>query len=508
MTALADTTDRLIHIAPDDLRPHPANRKRFDQAKLQELADNIAKVGVLTPLLVRRIPDPKGPSYQIIAGDRRCRAAKLAKLATVPCLVREISDVEALEFLIVENLHREDVHALEEAHGYAELIKVHRFDVPTIAAKVGKSTKYVYDRMKLLQLSRALQTLFLEDRFSAGHAILLARLTKDDQARCLGMASEHYGDGGLFQAERLSNLLPGMESDEDEPLKPVSVRELESWIDKNVRFDADKADAFLFPETVQAVRAAKEEEEKVVHITHDYYVTPDARDDKTRTIGPRSWKRADGEDGSKTCDYAVTGVVVVGAQRGESLKVCIDKKKCAVHWKQERAHANRRARLESAAATGGESQQEKLERERQREKEKREKAEAEQRRWLKARPQLVAAVVERLKKASAGPESKAADLAMAENRHYGDSDKQLADLLGKAKTAEDLIRRLALRSVLRTLRSDWAMVEQAPRLLGAFGIDARKIVDAVSPPEKVQTAAKTNTKKVPAKKTAAKKGGR
>lgn len=498
MTAtLTPSAVAVVELPLDRLAPHPANRKHFDQEKLKELADSLKAVGQLTPIIVRDMP---GDVLQIIAGERRWRAAKLAGLETLTCVVRELSESEALEALLVENMQRADVHPLEEATAYAALITTHRLDVEAIAGKVGKSQKYVYDRMKLLQLIPALQKLFLEEKFLAGHAILLARLTKDDQARAIGTEKHQYTDGGLFAIDhgQDDDWLPGLKTHGLKTAntwgyKAASVRELQRWIDDNVRFDVDAIDGFLLPETAEAVTAAKEVAEKVVQITHDHFVRPEARDETTRTYGPQSWKRADGTDKAKACEYAITGVVVVGPQRGESFKVCIEKKKCGVHWKKERAEATRRAKLRTEAEAGGESAQDRWKKEEEARQQREQKAAAERKRWWKAKPVLIEAAAEKLKTAQVGPGSKGAELILEEfDEHFA---KRVTDLLGKPKTAEDLLRHLLMRVVLGDLEYEWSIAENAPRALAVFGVDAKAIVDKVSPRDPVQTPAKARGKK-------------
>lgn len=166
-----------------DLEPSPQNpRKRFDPAELEELGRSIAEKGIIEPLVVRRHPKKKG-KWEIVCGERRWRAAKIAGTETVSCIVRELDDVEVLEIQTIENIQRDDLHPLEEADGYARLMKRPGYDVGRIARKVGRSEKYVYDRVKLLQLTPQAKKLFLEDRFTAGHAILLALKCQADPLR-------------------------------------------------------------------------------------------------------------------------------------------------------------------------------------------------------------------------------------------------------------------------------------------------------------------------------------
>jgi len=153
-----------VHLELDQLHESPWNpRKTFDPAALQELADSLATVGVLSPLLVR----PNAAGYEIAAGHRRYRAAKLAGLREVPAIVRDMDDPMFLEILVLENNQRADVHPLEEAAGYQELLNRAGYDVARIAERVGKSVKYVYDRMKLLSLTKPAQSLFFDDKITA-----------------------------------------------------------------------------------------------------------------------------------------------------------------------------------------------------------------------------------------------------------------------------------------------------------------------------------------------------
>lgn len=148
-------------------------RKHFDKAALEELTASVAKHGILQPLLVR----PAGVDrYELVAGERRYRAALAAKLQGVPVLVRELTDAEALEVQVIENLLRSDLHPLEEAEGYEQLQDEHKYDIDTIAAKVGKSKAYIYGRLKLCALCPEARKAFYEDKVIASTALLIARI--------------------------------------------------------------------------------------------------------------------------------------------------------------------------------------------------------------------------------------------------------------------------------------------------------------------------------------------
>lgn len=168
-------------------------RKHFDAAALDELAASIREKGVLEPVTVR--PHPTGHGvYELASGHRRLRAARAAGLTELPALVRPMDDATFIEMLTVANLQREDVHPLEEGDAYAEMITALRYDVATIARKVGKSERYVYDRLKLRTLAPEVRALFFAGRLTPAHAIELSRLDVEAQARAI-----HPTDGKLWE---------------------------------------------------------------------------------------------------------------------------------------------------------------------------------------------------------------------------------------------------------------------------------------------------------------------
>lgn len=168
---------QITTLALEVLRPHPSNRKHFDKKKLAELVENVRKVGILTPLLVRPIMGPHASdAFEIIAGERRWRAADEAGLETLPCIVRELTDDEALEILITENLQREDPHPLEEADSFQAWLDRPGHDVTGLAAKIGKSTGYIYQRLQLQKLIEPAKKLLWEDEgLPLTLALLLSR---------------------------------------------------------------------------------------------------------------------------------------------------------------------------------------------------------------------------------------------------------------------------------------------------------------------------------------------
>jgi len=153
----------LIHRNPDQPRQH------FSEAEIDELTASIRDKGVLQPILVR--PSPKTPGeYEIVAGERRWRAAQKAGLAVLPVLVRDMADDQAFEIAVVENVQREDLNAMEEAQAYASLMRRMAYTQDKAAAAVGKSRSHVANTLRLLQLPDSVQDHVLYGRLTAGHA--------------------------------------------------------------------------------------------------------------------------------------------------------------------------------------------------------------------------------------------------------------------------------------------------------------------------------------------------
>lgn len=502
-TAAAPASSPLQFIPLAQLQESKHNpRKHYDPAALAELADSLRSTGQLTPILARPIGNGKTPTYEIAAGHRRFRAAAIVGLETVQVIVREMDDAKFIEALNVENLQRKDIHPLEEARGFQDLITIARLDVAGIARRVGKSEKYVYDRIKLLDLIPKAKELFLADRFEAGHAILLARLTSADQERAIDPDEE-----ALFQRE---HTLFHPERDEDaegdvyDGLKARSVRELDAWIAKHVRLDLKRdTQALIFPDIAEKVVPAKEMNLKVIPITHDTFVQPDAKVEGERTFGPSSWKRADGLHDSKRCEYAVMGAIVVGPGRGEAFEVCIAKTKCTTHWKaevkaaqdREKAKANGSSSTKggaTAAAPAKPSWQVQQEREEAQRK-------AEDAVWVTAGPLVLEALAAGVKKAATGV---LADIVLSDRG----VDKRAEKYFPRGRTAEDVLRHMVFRGLPRNAEYPYGRQELA-RLGKRLGVDVAAIVKAATDTAKAETkaaAVKAESKKAPAKSPAKK----
>jgi ParB family chromosome partitioning protein len=151
----------------ESIRPNPANpRRAFPEAELEELAGSIRERGIVQPVLVR----PVAEGYEIIAGERRWRAAARARLHEIPVIVREATDGEALELAIIENVQRADLNPLEEARGYQQLIEEFRYSQDDLGGLIGKSRSHVANTLRLLKLPEAVQAYLRDGQLTAVHA--------------------------------------------------------------------------------------------------------------------------------------------------------------------------------------------------------------------------------------------------------------------------------------------------------------------------------------------------
>lgn len=149
------------------IQPHPEQpRRHFDDGALQELADSIAKRGVIQPIIVR----PHGGGFQIVAGERRWRAAQRAQLHRIPAIVRDFDEQETLEIALVENIQREDLNPIEEAEAYRKLIAEFHHSQDALGRIVGKSRSHIANLMRLLDLPASVQQQVVEQKLSMGHA--------------------------------------------------------------------------------------------------------------------------------------------------------------------------------------------------------------------------------------------------------------------------------------------------------------------------------------------------
>ena len=187
----AVTAAVLADIAISAVSPNPNQpRVHFDEESLSELTASIAEMGVLQPILVRPLDEH---TYELIAGERRWRAAQRAGLSTIPAVIRTTDDVSSVEQALVENLHRQDLTALEEAAAYQQLIGDFGLTHDQVSSRVGKSRSSITNSLRLLGLPPAVQRLLADDQLSAGHARAL--LGTPDRGRQESLAREAVAGG-------------------------------------------------------------------------------------------------------------------------------------------------------------------------------------------------------------------------------------------------------------------------------------------------------------------------
>jgi ParB family chromosome partitioning protein len=171
-----DPRERVQRVPLDRIRPCPLQpRKDFSAEALRELADSIREQGIVQPLIVRE----RNGYFELIAGERRWRAAQLLQLPEVPIILRQADDRAVLELALIENLQRENLNAIEEAHGYAQLAEQFQLTQEEIAGKVGKSRAVVANALRLLKLPLSVQNFIRDGRLSVGHAKVILGLTNE-----------------------------------------------------------------------------------------------------------------------------------------------------------------------------------------------------------------------------------------------------------------------------------------------------------------------------------------
>ncbi|MDE3076832.1 MAG: ParB/RepB/Spo0J family partition protein [Chloroflexota bacterium] len=186
----------LLHVAPGQIRPNPHQpRQQFDNAALRELADSITEHGLLQPLIVTALPASSSgiTEYQLIAGERRWQAAKLAQLSRVPVIIKDASDQQLIELALIENVQRADLNPLEEASAYQELQREYGLTHEEIARRVGKSRVAVTNSLRLLSLPNPIRHAVIDGKITEGHArVLLSLPTEAGQLELLHLILERH----------------------------------------------------------------------------------------------------------------------------------------------------------------------------------------------------------------------------------------------------------------------------------------------------------------------------
>lgn len=221
----------IYKIEPNPLQP----RKQFDELELQALADSITANGLIQPLALRRLPNGY---YQIIAGERRWRACRLAGLEEVPAVILEADDQKAMELALIENLQRQDLNPVEEALGYQSLMQDYALTQEQVAQQVGKSRPAIANALRLLQLPEEILDLLASGALSAGHARALLQL-QDAHLQAIAAQKITALDLSVRQAERLCKQMsheaaPKAEPEAAAPLEVDYIAECEAALSRQL----------------------------------------------------------------------------------------------------------------------------------------------------------------------------------------------------------------------------------------------------------------------------------
>jgi ParB family transcriptional regulator, chromosome partitioning protein len=177
-SAAAAEGNRLEEIPVKDIRPNPRQpRKKFDSGALEEMTRSVETFGVVQPVIVR----PVGATYELIAGERRWRAAQEAGLEKIPAVIRQSTETDSLEMALIENLHRTDLNGIEEANAYQQLLEDFAITHEELSQRVGKSRATITNTLRLLQLPPRIQKEVVDDRISTGHARALLSFQEEPQ---------------------------------------------------------------------------------------------------------------------------------------------------------------------------------------------------------------------------------------------------------------------------------------------------------------------------------------
>lgn len=223
-------------------------RTEFEENSLNELAESIKSHGVLQPIIARTHPDDK-KKYEVVCGERRFRASKIAKLKTIPASIRDLDDDQVFEIQIIENLERKDVHPLDEAIAFKRMLDSGKYSMEDIAAKVAKTLTFVAQRLKLNDLIPELKEDFLKGEFGIGHAILFARINEERQREFVESLDSYYNPG-YASLKEVQTYLDRKNADLDDALFPLDDATLIPEAGAcNSCLKCTAANPVLFPET-------------------------------------------------------------------------------------------------------------------------------------------------------------------------------------------------------------------------------------------------------------------
>lgn len=196
-------SDKVVMLKLRDIEPNPKQpRRNFDKEKLEALSESLKTHGVIQPVLVKK---NENGMYTIIAGERRWRASKLAKLSEIPCIVKDFDEKELMEVALIENLQREDLNPIEEAEGYKSLMEKFKMTQEEVSERVGKSRSAVANALRLNKLSDKVKALVIDGSLSQGHARTI--LSVEDENEQLALAEKIIKEGlSVRQVEKLTSV--------------------------------------------------------------------------------------------------------------------------------------------------------------------------------------------------------------------------------------------------------------------------------------------------------------
>jgi ParB family chromosome partitioning protein len=355
-------------------------RKTFDKKRLEELAESIRSKGVLSPLLTRKV----NGHFEIVSGARRYRAAQRAGLREVPIRLVVLTDAEAIETQIVENLQRSDVHPFEEAQGFRALLNREGagYTIEKIAAKTGKAAAYIAKRLRLLDLIPPVAEAFTAEHIGIEHALLIAKLAVDVQEKALAHCFDGYyaandTERSLVPASRLQawitqNIYLSLKSvpfsKNDETLVPEAGScsncpkrtGFNTLLFSEVREDSC-ADAACFNRKLDAHIAQRVTEmPNLVMISENHNTTGETptlpRRNYVEVVARKNKKSREARPEQRLCDHLTPAIHADGMDKGRLVKVCADSS-CKIHfgerqqeekqrlqWKAEKTAANRKAK--------------------------------------------------------------------------------------------------------------------------------------------------------------------
>ena len=226
----ADTTEgSIVSLKLNEIEPNRGQpRKNFDENALAQLADSIRQHGVLQPLLVR--PIAGGGGYQLVAGERRWRASRMAGLSEVPVVVKELDDEQVVAIALIENLQREDLNPVEEAEGYRKLMDSYNLTQDDVSQRVGKSRPVIANALRLLSLPGEVLDMVKDGRISQGHARTL--LAMDNKNSMKKLASEIITKG--LSVREVEKLVKREQSGEPPSKRPATLGVLEGEVARNL----------------------------------------------------------------------------------------------------------------------------------------------------------------------------------------------------------------------------------------------------------------------------------